>query len=62
MGLERKQPLVSCKPSVARISSSDIAANRQRLENTVEDFHHEEKFINDRHHRSIVSFSFLYGG
>jgi len=45
MGLEGKQPLVSCKPSVAKISSPNIAANRQLLENTVEDFHHKEKCI-----------------
>ena len=62
MGLERKQPLVSCKPSVARISSSDIAANRQRLENTVEDFHYEEKFIDDRDRYSSALFSFLWVG
>jgi hypothetical protein len=58
MGLEGKQPLVSCKPSVARISSSNIAANRQRLENTVEDFHHEEKCINDRLATAALSLAF----
>ncbi|MEZ2303618.1 MAG: hypothetical protein ACBR13_17795 [Microcoleus sp.] len=62
MGLEPKQPLFSCKPSVAKISSSNIAANRQRLENTVEDFHYEEKCINDRDRYSSTLFSFLWVG
>jgi hypothetical protein len=48
MGLEGKQPLVAASHRLREISSSNIAANRQRLENTVEDFHHEEKCINDR--------------